>query len=68
MIDIELLKKLYKEYGEELLNNVTDVILTNGMGDCYNCRCGDYCPKESCFDAIKHVVKDILEEKINNGT
>ena len=65
MNDVKLLKKLYKEYGDELLNEVAIVTMKNGQGDCYGCWCNDYCPQESCFDAIKHVVKDILEKKDN---
>ena len=62
MDDVKLLKKLYKEYGDKLLDELAIVNLKNGQGDCYGCRCSDYCPGESCFNAIKHVMKDILED------
>lgn len=65
MDDVKLLKKLYKSYGDKLLDELAIVTLKNGQGDCYECRCSKYCNEESCFNAIKHVMKDILED--NNG-
>ena len=58
--EFKILDKLYQEYGDPLIDEIADVTERNGQGDCYNCRCSDYCPGMSCHDAIKLAIKDII--------
>ena len=58
--EFKLLEKLYQEYGEPLLDEIADVTMDNGQGDCYQCECGKYCTGNSCHDAIKLAIKDII--------
>ena len=58
--EFTLLKKLIQEHGEPLIDELAIVTELNGQGDCYQCRCADYCPGLSCHDAIKMAIKDIL--------
>lgn len=62
-MDLPIIKQLVKEYGEDLINEITLIVSENGQGDCYGCLCSNYCPGNSCFEAIKMVVYDLLEDK-----
>lgn len=65
MDDFELLKELYKIYGEELVDELVAIIEENGQGDCYQTLCSKYCSQASCFNAIKLVVLECLGEDKN---
>lgn len=58
--EYKLLKKLCREYGEPLLDEIADVTMDNGQGDCYGCRCSNYCPSSSCHNAIKLAITEII--------
>lgn len=59
---LKLLRKLYDEYGDELIDEITDIVYRNGQGDCYEVECMKYCNTNSCFNAIKKVVIDFVTE------
>lgn len=66
--ELKLLKGLYKEHGEKLVDEITYIVSGNGQGDCYQCLCWDYCNSQrSCFDAIKLVVLDYLKGGKDNA-
>lgn len=58
----KLLRKLYDKYGDELIDDITDIVYRNGQGDCYEVECQKYCIGNSCFNAIKKVVIDYVTE------
>lgn len=67
--DLLILKELVRQYGEDLIDEITYVVSENGQGDCYGCLCSYYCIGNSCFNAIKKVVKEMLEvEEVNDQT
>ena len=59
--ELKILKELVNKYGDDLIEEITYIVYRNGQGDCYNCLCGKYCNENSCFNAIKKVVKELLE-------
>ena len=63
MDGIDLLKQLYKQYGDKLVEEVAAVVSENGQGDCYGCLCSKYCLGTTCQKAIETVVKELLEDK-----
>lgn len=66
-MNLPIIKHLVKEYGEKLINEIALIVYKNGQGDCYGCLCSDYCNKGSCFDSIKLVIYDLLEDKSEEG-
>ena len=59
--ELKILKELVNKYGDDLIEEITYIVYTNGQGDCYGCLCDKYCVENSCFNAIKKVVKELLE-------
>ena len=60
---LKLLRELYDEFGDELIDEITDIVYHNGQGDCYNVECEKYCNSStSCYNAIKKVVIDYVTE------
>lgn len=60
----KLLNELKEKYGDQLIEELANLIYTNGTGDCYGVVCSNFCGgKLSCFEAIKLAVLDILEGK-----
>ena len=57
---LDLLKQLYSQYGDKLVEEIAYLIEQNGQGDCYKVLCSEYCFCGSCTEAIKSVVKDYL--------
>lgn len=54
--------KALVEADNSLITEIANIISDNGTGDCYGCKCNDYCTASlSCTQAISLAVKDLLE-------
>ena len=62
----KLLNELEEKYGYQLIEELANLIYTNGTGDCYGTVCSDYCDYRKCTEAIKLAVIDILGGKYDD--